>query len=314
MKMMLGASARLKADCVDAERLLKRLVAQELMISFAPNAEQRLWRTVVRRKYQLTCDRVRLQNQLESLLEEAQPKSSSLVSDLAEGETNPSTLAALADRRPRATEQQLCDALGASKELNQMYRRLAEDGPRRAAPNRTADGPTGPRNCESVEPLSGCSSTAGRGSRTRSGFGTADHRRSGAVAATFPSKKHLASWVGVCPGQEYLLKESLERLWDYHYEGAMINYLQKWMDQLKWQRLKPFEELAAMLLKHLEGIMNYCRTKVRFGVVEAVNANIRMLINRGRGYKNLRYLLLKVKRLAVTNVEFIAVRSMKKAA
>ena len=27
------------------------------------------------------------------------------------------------------------------------------------------------------------------------------------------------------------------------------------------------------------------------GVVEAVNGNIRMLINRGRGYKNLRYLL-----------------------
>jgi len=26
-----------------------------------------------------------------------------------------------------------------------------------------------------------------------------------------------------------------------------------------------------MLLKHLDGIVNYCRTKVRFGVVEAVN-------------------------------------------
>ena len=112
----------------------------------------------------------------------------------------------------------------------------------------------------------------------------------------------------------YLLKESLERLWEYHYEGAMLNYLQKWMDQLKWQRLKPFEELAAMLLKHLNGIVNYCRTKVRFGVVEAVNGNIRMMINRGRGYRNLRYLLLKVKRLAVINVEFIAVPSMKKAA
>jgi hypothetical protein len=42
--------------------------------------------------------------------------------------------------------------------------------------------------------------------------------------------------------------------------------------------------------------------------------NIRMLINRGRGYKNLRYLLLKAKRMAVMNVEFIAVRSIKKAA
>jgi len=60
----------------------------------------------------------------------------------------------------------------------------------------------------------------------------------------------------------------LERLWDYRYEGAMLNYLQKWMGQLKWQRLRPLEELADMLVKHLEGILNYCRTKVRFGVVE----------------------------------------------
>ena len=38
-----------------------------------------------------------------------------------------------------------------------------------------------------------------------------------------------------------------------------------------------------MLLKHLEGILNYCRTRVRFGVVEAINGNIRMTINRGHG-------------------------------
>src|ERR1017187_9785511 len=37
----------------------------------------------------------------------------------------------------------------------------------------------------------------------------------------------------------YLLKESLEGLWDYRYPGAMLNYLEKWVDQLKWQRLAP---------------------------------------------------------------------------
>ena len=109
----------------------------------------------------------------------------------------------------------------------------------------------------------------------------------------------------------YLLKESLEKLWDYRYEGAMLNYLQKWIDQLKWQRLIPLEDLAQMLLKHLEGILNYCRTKVRFGVVEALNGNIRMLINRGRGYKNVRYLLLKAKRMVVSNTEFLAVQQVK---
>ncbi len=69
-----------------------------------------------------------------------------------------------------------------------------------------------------------------------------------------------------------------------------------------------------MLLKHLEGILNYCRTKVRFGVVEALNGNIRMLINRGRGYKNVRYLLLKAKRMAVTNAKFVELQQTRKAA
>jgi transposase len=63
-----------KRDFPDAEGLVKRLVARELTLSFVPDAEQRLWRTVTRRKYQLRRDHLRLQNQLESLLEEAHIK------------------------------------------------------------------------------------------------------------------------------------------------------------------------------------------------------------------------------------------------
>jgi transposase len=125
-----------KSDFRDAERLVKRLVARELTLSFVPDAEQRLWRTVTRKKYQLRRERVRLHNQLESLLEEAHIKLSSLVSDLlgasarrmlnglAEGETNPAALAALAHERLRATPEQLCDALGACMDLKPVYRRL----------------------------------------------------------------------------------------------------------------------------------------------------------------------------------------------
>lgn len=106
----------------------------------------------------------------------------------------------------------------------------------------------------------------------------------------------------------YLLKESLARLWFYRYEGAMLRYLQSWIDQLRWQRLRPFQKLACMLLDHLEGILNYCRTKVPLGVVEAVNGNIKSLLRRGRGYKNLRYLLLKAQRMAATKSEFVVMR------
>jgi transposase len=104
----------------------------------------------------------------------------------------------------------------------------------------------------------------------------------------------------------YLLKESLERLWFYRYEGAMLRCLQQWIDQLRWQRLRPFEKLARMLLDHLDGILNYCRTKVPLGVVEAVNGNIKALLRRGRGYRNLRYLLLKAQRMAATRTQFVA--------
>jgi transposase len=125
-----------KRDFPDAERLVKRLVAQELTLSFVPDVEQRLWRTVMRRKYQVTRNRVQLQNRLECLLEEAHIKLSSLVSDLlgasarrmlqalADGETNPATLAELASRRLHATPDQLCDALGACTNLHPVYRRL----------------------------------------------------------------------------------------------------------------------------------------------------------------------------------------------
>ena len=60
-----------------------------------------------------------------------------------------------------------------------------------------------------------------------------------------------------------------------------------------------------MLLTHLVGILNYCKTKVPMGMVESIYANIKALIRRGRGYRNLDYLLLKAQRLAATKNQFV---------
>ena len=43
--------------------------------------------------------------------------------------------------------------------------------------------------------------------------------------------------------------------------------------------------------------------------MEAVNGNIKALLRRGRGYRDLDYLLLKAQRLAATKTEFVAFRS-----
>lgn len=203
-----------KKDFPDAERLVKRLVAQELTLSFVPDVEQRLWRTVMRRKYQLTRNRVQLQNRLEGLLEEAHIKLSSLVSDLlgasarrmlkalADGETNPETLAALADRKLRATQEQWCDALGASTELNPVYRRLLK---MMLEELRLIDEQIDQLNQEMANLLSQHQDAVQRLAEVP-GLGVDSAQQIiaevGATAATFPSEKQLSSWVGACPGDD----------------------------------------------------------------------------------------------------------------
>jgi len=109
----------------------------------------------------------------------------------------------------------------------------------------------------------------------------------------------------------FWLKESLEGLWSQPNAIAAETYLDNWIRSLRWQRLPSFEKLAHLLQDHREGILNYYKVKVRFGVVEALNGNLRILLRRGRGYRNLRYLLLKAKRMAATKTEFVV---LKKAA
>jgi transposase len=55
-------------------------------------------------------------------------------------------------------------------------------------------------------------------------------------------------------------------------------------------------KLALGLDKHLDGILACCRHKVPFGVVEAINGNLRSLTRRGRGYGDHEYLILKAQR------------------
>jgi len=203
-----------KNDFRDAERLVKRLVAAELTLSFVPDAEQRLWRTVTRKKYQLRRERVRIHNHLESLLEEAHIKLSSLVSDLlgvsarrmlnalADGETNPAVLAALADQKLRATPEQLCDALGACTELKPVYRRLLRMTLQQL---QLLEQQIGQLDQELATLLHPHQDPVQRLAEVP-GFGVDSAQQIiaevGPTAATFPSKKCLSSWVGACPGEE----------------------------------------------------------------------------------------------------------------
>lgn len=201
-----------KNDFADAERLVKRLVAHELILSFVPDSEQRLWRTVTRTRYQLTRNRVQLQNRLEALLEEAHIKLSSLVSDLlgvsarrmlqamADGETDPAALATLADGRLRATPEELRDALSACQELNPTYRRLLQMA---LEDLQLIEKQIGQLDHEIADLLGAHQDHIQRLAEVP-GLGVDSAQQIiaevGVMAATFPSEGHLSSWVGACPG------------------------------------------------------------------------------------------------------------------
>jgi transposase len=203
-----------KRDFADAERLLRRHVAGELILSFVPSPEQRLWRTMTRSRHQLTRDRVRIHNQIEALLEDARIKLSSLVSDLlgvssrrmlkslARGETDVTKLAEMADPALRATTEQLQDVLSAAPTLNALHRQILGLFLSRLelieSQMATLDKSIATelhRYHEAVQRLAEVP-----------GFGIDSAHQViaevGAGAESFASPEQMASWVGVCPGRE----------------------------------------------------------------------------------------------------------------
>jgi transposase len=94
----------------------------------------------------------------------------------------------------------------------------------------------------------------------------------------------------------YLLKESFGQLWNYQTEGWARRFFENWKAALKWQRLQPYENFAAMIERHWEGIATYCNpeNKVSLGFVEGFNNKIRVIQRRAYGLRDEEYLRLKI--------------------
>jgi transposase len=201
-----------KHDFKDAERLVRRQIANELILSFVPNGEQRIWRSMTRMKLQLTRDRVRLQNQMECLLEEMRIKLSIVVSNLlgasglhilqalAQGETDPKKLAELGDERLHCTEEQLVDAL--TGRVQPMHREMLSLQLQRL---QLIDQQMAQLNVMIAQAMKAHQDAVIRLAEVP-GLGADSAQQIiaevGAQASTFPSAAEFTSWVGTCPGKE----------------------------------------------------------------------------------------------------------------
>jgi hypothetical protein len=121
---------------------------------------------------------------------------------LADGETNPTSLAALADKKLRATPAQLCDALSACTELNPVYRRLLKMVLEEL---QFLEQQIVQLEQEMASLLGQHQEAVLRLAQVPAQGVASAHQiiaEVGAKAESFPSKKHLSSWVGACPGDE----------------------------------------------------------------------------------------------------------------
>jgi transposase len=207
-----------KRDFADALRLIKRFLSEDLILSYVPDVEQRLWRRLTRTKVSLGNQRKRVQCQVEGLLEEMMIKLSSVVSDLfglsgrrmlaaiAAGEEDPVKLASLGDDRLKASEKELPEALIGrvrpahrillrlylnqveliDEQINVLEREISEVmRPHEAAIVRLAEIPgLGADSAQQIIAVMG------------------------PEASAFPSAGQAASWVGACPGREESAGES----------------------------------------------------------------------------------------------------------
>jgi len=200
-----------KADFKDAKRLVRRHCAGELTLSFVPDSEQRAMRSLTRRRAQLTRDRVRILNQVESLLEETRIKLSSVVSDLfggsgvrilkalAEGLSDPVKLAALADSRVQRTPEELADALTGTvspiqQRILKQHLAMLDLIDEQMQELLTEIGASMSEHAEAIKRL--CAIPGIRVLAAQQILAEAGPR-----ASNFDSAPQFTSWVGVCPGQ-----------------------------------------------------------------------------------------------------------------
>ena len=199
-----------KSDLADVKRLVRRFAAGELMLSFIPEPEQRSWRMVTRGWLQLIRERVQLQNQIESLLEEGGIKLSSVITDLlgasgrrilramAKGEASPEALAALGDKSLKCGLPALVDALTGS--MGEIHCRLLAQHLDRIE---LID-----RQIVELNQLAAAQMQKYQDAIRRlieiPGIGAEAAQEIlaeiGPEAVAFPSAQQLASWIGVCPG------------------------------------------------------------------------------------------------------------------
>ena len=200
-----------KTDVKDCQWLARLLEHGLLRPSFVPDRPQRELRDLCRQRSQLLGDRARVVNRVHKVLEDANVKLASVATDvtgksgravldaIVEGKLTPEQMAELVHRRMEAKKPALREALAGRVTPHHrfMLRRLLDqvDHLDRQVESfdRRVEEVMSPLEREAVERLDEVP-----GFDVRTGQNVV--AEVGTDMTRFPSARHLASWAGLCPG------------------------------------------------------------------------------------------------------------------
>ena len=263
-----------KTDDADALRIARRLLAGDLTVSYVPPPEQRECRLLTRHSVALKEEIGRCRNELETVLEQAHLKLTSVVSDalgvsgrkilrgLIDGETDPEKLAALGHAKLRAGKEELAEALrgkltrpqklvlGITLDRIERIEKDIEKIEQELATQQAAHADPLKRLCE----IPGISLRAAQQLIAEVG----------PSADAFHSAGRLASWIGVCPG----LHESGGKSGSGR-SAKGNRYLRRLLCQIAW---------SASMAKQSEAQKRYRKLKARLGPLKAIWAVAHYLV------------------------------------
>lgn len=88
----------------------------------------------------------------------------------------------------------------------------------------------------------------------------------------------------------YLLAEQFEHFWTYKSPAWARKFLKKWTYQTMRSRIEPMKDVAKMLRRHEELILNWFRARkeINNGITEGFNLNIKLAMRKARGFRSYR--------------------------
>ncbi len=84
----------------------------------------------------------------------------------------------------------------------------------------------------------------------------------------------------------WAIKETLRELWFYRSVGWARKFFRQWYDWATRSKLEPVREMASMLRRRMNQVLNYCTHEITNAVAEGLNSKIMAIKRRACGYRN----------------------------